>query len=197
MRKSYKPTKEQRRAWRIAEDLRSGAALPPETKSSSSVYKEPLTPVADGYGYFGAVTRDKSGDFIQCHICGYFYQSISGHVRAHEMTASAYRDLVGLARKTKLTGNTLYFEQRKKGLKLAHEIESDPVRKAKRDENLAKGDVSHKDYQPYPLERRNKLGICPEQSLTMVLKLAEKLGHTPSRTDFVREYGYKGKTPLF
>lgn len=39
-----------------------------------------------------------------------------------------------------------------------------------------------------PLEKRNKLGLCPDQVLEKIRELADKLGHTPSLIEFNTEY---------
>ena len=178
----------------------AGTVLPPDTKSNLSVYKEPLERVEDGHGYFGTIARDKTNDFIQCHICGYFYEGLSQHVaNNHKMPVAEYRTVFGIARKTKLTGERLYLKQRQVGRMRRAEIESKPILKAKVDKNLLKGQQGANAHlkQPYSLERRNKLGICEQQTVEKILELAKKLGKTPSRNEFIRAYGHKGKTPVY
>jgi Homing endonuclease associated repeat/ROS/MUCR transcriptional regulator protein len=173
--------------------------LPPDTPSDLSVYKNPLEPVEDGYGYFGTIAKDKSGNFIQCHICGNFYEGLSQHIaQNHKMPVAEYRTVFGVARKTRLTGERLYLKQRQLGRLRRAEVEKKPILRAKVDKALAKGrEAGQVNRQYYSLERRNKLGICERQSLEKVQALAKKLGHTPSENDFAREYGRKWRTPLY
>jgi hypothetical protein len=48
----------------------------------------------------------------------------------------------------------------------------------------------------YPLERRNRRGLCPDQSLQKLTELAEKLGHGPSELEYIAHNGNVGLASL-
>ena len=56
------------------------------------------------YGSLGVLARD--GELVQCHICGRWFRDLEGpHLTAlHGMTATEYREVYGLNRKTALMG---------------------------------------------------------------------------------------------
>jgi hypothetical protein len=53
---------------------------------------EKLTPVQNGYGYYGIILYDPSEDKVQCHICGKWYIQLGLHARyAHGVPAENYK----------------------------------------------------------------------------------------------------------
>lgn len=63
-------------------------------------YKEPLTKVVDGHGYYGTIAHTQCGGKIQCHICGFLYKDLSSHLRnTHKMTSKQYRERFQIAKK--------------------------------------------------------------------------------------------------
>lgn len=94
---------DQRRRW--TKVLRRGQMLPPNTESITTPWKEPMRKNASGYGYVGAITKDLTGNFIQCHYCGYFFESVALHIaNVHKVSAREYRKDLSLALGTRLQG---------------------------------------------------------------------------------------------
>jgi hypothetical protein len=84
-----------------------GTWLSPDTPATYVGYKEPLDPVASGYGYYGTVATDETENYIQCHICGYFLQQLGNHLRTHDTNPREYRDEFGISGRTPLVGKAL------------------------------------------------------------------------------------------
>jgi hypothetical protein len=160
--------------------------LPKNTESVLIGYKEPLTKVEDGFGFYGTIAYDKSEKYTQCHECGFFFENLGMHInKKHSKTANQYRVEYGLpttlslrAPKTKSyqweTWQSLDIEQRKKKLEQLSEARTRPM----------PSKISKKS-----LYAKNLEGRCPEQLLDKIVTLKHKLGHTPSSTEFVKEYG--------
>ncbi len=56
-------------------------------------YKEPLTKVKGGYGFMGVITTNEEQTHVQCHICGYYFESLGSHVQhTHKMKAREYKE---------------------------------------------------------------------------------------------------------
>ncbi|MFD7874065.1 MucR family transcriptional regulator [Streptomyces sp. NPDC059766] len=60
---------------------------------------------------FGRLIRDESTDTVICHVCARAFRSLGAHVRAHDMTASEYRQEFGLLRSRALSARSLSDEQ--------------------------------------------------------------------------------------
>lgn len=53
---------------------------------------EKLTPIQNGYGYYGVILYDPSTDKVQCHICGEWKVQLGLHSRyAHGVPADEYK----------------------------------------------------------------------------------------------------------
>lgn len=154
-------------------------------------YKEPLTKIKDGYGYYGVVAYSLDNKTIQCHICGKLYRSLSNHVQMHDLTIMEYKDKFQLARTTALIGEetreALIKAYVNHGRKIA---QLRAVDQASVKQKLAESNISRTGIK-LPLEIRNKRGNCPDQLLDKIKKLRDKLGRTPSVKDFKREYDEK------
>ncbi len=159
--------------------------LPIDTEPVLIGYKEPLTKVTGGYGFYGTIAYDKSEKYTQCHLCGFFFENLGLHVRKHNKTSEQYKLEFGLpvtmslkAPKSKTyqfqTWQSMSLEKRNKVLAQLAEArtKSMPAKIAKKS-----------------LYVKNLEGRCPEQLLDKVITLKTKLGHTPSSTEFVKEYG--------
>lgn len=153
-------------------------------------YKEPLKRVEGGYGYLGTVATSADGKSLQCHICGGSFGRLGPHIVAkHGIKTAEYKEKFQLAARTSLLSD----EARKTYVKTYNFLWSpenqDHMRRlqaARTSESYQKNaDRSNK----WSLERRNKTGNCPDQIIDKIKKLAERLGHTPSSNDFIREYG--------
>lgn len=159
-------------------------------------YKEPLIKVknGEGFGYYGALSSSRDGNFVQCHICGKLFKDLGSHVRQkHRMPLSEYREKFQLAYTTSLISESER-ERRKNGtlewLKNMSEEEKIKLRNKQRKGFLKYLKERGERIQPkIQLETRNKRGTCPEQLLEKIREAKEKLGHTPSKHDFIRYCG--------
>lgn len=168
-----------------AERLRNNA-LPPDTEATFSAYKEPLTASPTGFGYLGCIAYDKNETHTQCHICGWFFKSVGHHVnQQHDISTEEYRERFGLIRgKSLVATNT-----RKNYLRRWQELSPEErQRRIKELKNTAGRNHGVNRAKPKSLEKKNLEGTCPDQLLDKILKLKEKLGHTPTKTEFEREY---------
>src|SRR5579859_1821499 len=78
--------------------ISSGQIRKPDyPKTTTAGYKEPMIPVEDGFGFYGAITATKDNKHIQCHECGYFFQNLATHVnQGHKMSTKDYKEKFGL-----------------------------------------------------------------------------------------------------
>ena len=145
-------------------------------------YKEPLMKFDEGYGYIGALIFDGKTDKIQCHLCGEWLGNLPHHLkREHNMTASAYKDKVGLFQTTALLSegarNKLVVaavargNQNLKYGKAKTQEQKDKIRKTLI-ENGKKA------------EGMNLRGTCPAQLIDRMQKIYAKKGDKILMTDF-------------
>lgn len=169
--------------------LKDKTILAPDTTYDLAPYKEPLTPVEKGFGFYGTLTQNKEHTHVQCHICGYFFASLSQHAyMVHGLRAKEYRQEYGLARKTSLISD-------KMKVKLAAiQINQPTAVKTRRLENFKKartksaankGDSHHRK----SLEQKNREGRCYYQLLDKIEVLGKELKRTPTKRDFQARYG--------
>ncbi len=156
-------------------------------------YKEPLSPVEDGFGYYGTLTETKDKLFLQCHVCGQLFRNLGFHVRHHNFTAKEYKDHFGLPRKIGLVSEDARRDLSKRMFKTREttdiEAKRSVAQKAYTDK-LVSGEIKYvAEVSTSSLYKQNKAGNCPEQILDHFRKLAEKYGRTPSVSEFKRESG--------
>ena len=160
------------------------AVLPKSTILFFADYKDPLHPVEDvlgkGYGYMGTLATDKSGNFIQCHLCGNLYEYLNQHLRRdHKMKVAEYKEKFGLAQKTALIGERARKIATETAMRLIKEGKMNPIAQFKKGHKK-----TNKNRHGWNLERRNKRGSCPEQTITAIQQIAKLLGHTPSCKEY-------------
>ena len=157
-------------------------------------YKEPLKPVKrkDGFGYYGALCSTIGGDLVQCHVCGELFKDVGKHSQlAHGLYAKDYRKEYDLAYKTALCSENERQRRKMKYMKWLNKM-SVEERKAYQEKMIkasAKGRENLKTTEGYTLraETKNKRGTCPAQLLDKIKEVAEKIGHTPSKFEFIGE----------
>ena len=160
-------------------------------------YKEPLKkiPKTDGYGFYGTVATTSDGEFLQCHVCGNLFMSLSGHVKIHKLNNRSYKEKYGLSVGTVLISD-VQRELRQEnvfrpGVKKITEGLKEYIRKVQAGEIKHPGNrAADRKGGNWSLEKRNKLGYCPDQLLEKIKELATKLGHTPSEEEFKFHYEY-------
>lgn len=142
-------------------------------------YKEPFMPFREGYGYEGVLLFDGLSDKIQCHLCGDWYEAMGNHLhREHNMTASAYKEKVGLRQTTALVSETLRAKMIANGMD-------------KRLQNLRAGgkktqeekDKIRATLKKVCREKENETDTCPLQLIERLQVLAKKLGRTPTERE--------------
>lgn len=162
--------------------------LPPETETILTVYKEPLQPVKDGFGYMGTIAYDaKTKTQTQCHTCGFFFPHLPIHVRKeHGLAVDAYREKYRLMRSSSLLAPTTREAHSKRFEELTSKERLEKLK------NLAKyrkqGSANH-TYWAKSLEQKNRDGSCPDQLLDKIEALAKRLGRSPKAQEFRKYYG--------
>lgn len=154
-------------------------------------YKEPLTRIDKGFGYYGVIAESENQEYLQCHECGEFVKSLSHHASKHKMTATEYKDKYKIGRTISLLST------KTRGLR--QEIFRDNADKIlpKAIEGMEKyRDDVEKGKRPYvmgrkglPLEKRNRMGTCPDQLLDRLAKLAVVRGEHPSYRYMAKNHG--------
>jgi hypothetical protein len=156
-------------------------------------YKEPLKaiPKNKGFGYYGAILQTKDFTKIQCHICGKLYTHLSGHIwQAHKMAVRDYKTKFGIAYGTALVSESQRLRLKQQTLDwlktLTPEQKEDYKRQCR--ERLLLGRGKRTNFQPkINLETKNKRGTCPDQLLAKIREVADKIGRTPSKMEFIKE----------
>lgn len=159
-------------------------------------YKEPLTPVPDGFGYYGTITSTNDGRYIQCHICGKLYANLGGHLyAAHKMGARAYKDQFGLKYTSALISEQERMHLKTKSLEWVKTLTEEQKKEfiAKQKEAYQSYGKAKRDRKGQPpeekLEQKNEKGSCPDQVLAKIKEVADDLGHTPSKLEFIESQG--------
>jgi len=154
-------------------------------------YKEPLreVPKKEGFGYYGAILGTIDGQYIQCHICGKYFANSSAHIRqAHKTPVPTYREKFELARQTALVSEVE--RERLKNNQIKFIASLTPQQLAKYQKKAIENRNIRIAVQPkLSLESKNKRGTCPDQLLDKIKEVAEKIGRTPSKHEFIGETG--------
>lgn len=156
-------------------------------------YKEPLKPIpkGKGFGFYGAILMTKDMDKIQCHECGETHRTLAGHLRAaHNTTAEKYREKFDLARTTALVSESMRFQLKNAQLEYLKTLtpqEKDELQRKAREQAALKG-YNNTEFK-IRLETKNKRGTCPDQLLDQIVKVAQKLGRTPTKPEFIEATG--------
>ena len=160
-------------------------------------YKEPLKQIEKnkGYGYYGTIAQTNDGEYVQCHICGHLFEHVGLHLRLHKVSAEKYKEDYGLAVGTALMSDNAREEMQEEFAKRRAEnrIRTElPVWLDEYNKKVQSGAIKHVGNKrregSLPLEKRNKLGLCPDQVLEKIKELADDMGRTPSEDEFKRHY---------
>lgn len=163
---------------------------PSYSKVNTIGYKDPMQKVDNGFGYYGALTQTNDGEFVQCHICGYYFASLGAHVRTnHGINPRDYKLTYGL----RITEGMLSPVQLKKAQdnynKYAHKTRAEFAAMSK----MAGISIKAKGYQAggnqWTAQSRNEKGNCKEQTLAKIKSLGERMGGYPTMSRFLIEYG--------
>lgn len=161
--------------------------LPPETESVLETFKLPLTPIGNGFGFYGTVAYDKETKlYTQCFICGKFYRGLGRHVnKTHNKDVHEYKYEYGLS-----IGTSLAAPAQKRVYREAQTLEVLLERAREARSHIKPESHSKNARQRKTLIQKNREGSCPEQLMDRLLRLKSKLGYAPSRSEYIREYGH-------
>lgn len=171
--------------------LADGTMRPPDFEAVNvSGYKEPMRRVEDGHGYYGAITTTNDGKHIQCHICGYYVGRLSSHVRTkHKIGPEEYKVTYGLRIKDGLLSPLERFKQQitynKYARKSPEEFKrmSELAVKAKKDNDVESGG------DQWRAQTRNERGLCRDQTIAKIRKVAEMCGGVPTSPVYKETFG--------
>jgi len=157
-------------------------------------YKEPLTKVEGGFGFYGTLISTKDGNYIQCHICGKLVQHLASHAfMGHKVKSREYKERFGLAYTTALISETERNRLKQATLDYIKGLTEEEKREFSERRRLAWARMlrnRNKAGQPLKtLETANKRGTCPDQLLEEIKKVKEALGRTPSKKEFIAHVG--------
>lgn len=154
-------------------------------------YKEPLTPIPPerGVGLYGTLALEQSTGLVQCHLCGRVMDNLNFHIiKKHGSTVAAYKEEFKLARTTALVSEGLRQKVKAKTLEWIKTLT--PEQKQEYRQNLLENRKKRSNFQPKKsLESLNKDDHCPEQTLNHIEKAARKLGHIPTKSEFIEVEG--------
>lgn len=149
-------------------------------------YVPPFEEVEEGFGFKGVMIEDHESGFLQCHICGKWFEIFNSHLKSqHNMTSQEYREKFGLSKSTALRSKRLRLIQSKVMSDLRRNNPQKHTYKFKKNNYQA----SNRKDKPKSLETVNKFGVCDLQIADKILKLRDKLNKTPSLIDLKEEYG--------
>lgn len=148
-------------------------------------YKEPLKPVEGGFGFYGAVIVKEDGTGVQCHICGEVHSTLTVHVnKRHQISLSEYKEKFELSSETALVSERF----RQAAIDRGREYWNSLSLKEKQ-EQIGRGkkilSIKRNKGTRVSLEAKNKRGTCPDQLLDKIKEVQDKIGHVPSRREFV------------
>ena len=154
-------------------------------------YKEPLTKVEDGHGYYGTLSQTKNGELVQCHICSELVENLGTHVWVkHNVRAVEYREKFKLGKRTPLCSDK--FGEKLKHMAVIRYNRLTETEKAERRQKMIEAQKKAvRVGNPTSLQIQNKRGMCPDQLIEKIQLLADKLGESPTHKQFIREYNGK------
>lgn len=169
--------------------INKGEILPPNTEPMISGFKEPLTRIKDGFGYYGTLAYNKDRTHTQCFICGYYFRNLPYHISRNHKPVRQYRQEYGLGMGISLIAPV---ERQNRLRYWEHLTPDEKIKRIKRlrtkgtnsEQGSLKGGRTRKS-----LYQKNLEGRCPEQLLNKIQLLADKLGRTPTAADLKKEYG--------
>lgn len=169
-------------------------ALPPETPVFYADYKEPFREVKDGYGYYGVLATTADKNYVQCHICGFLFRSLSQHVRNHGISTDQYKKDFGLFANAALVGEDVrqMLVNRYVGKVLLSKANHFKAREGLKEywRKVKAGEIERTGNKEWSLQRRNKHFNCPEQLIEKIQVLAKELGRAPTTKEWTDRTGH-------
>lgn len=170
--------------------LHAGRVRAPDYSDVTTAgYKEPMEAVKDGYGFYGAVTRTNDGELIQCHICGYYFSRLGGHIlMKHKMKSRDYKTKYGLRIKDGLMSPIAKIKAQDVYNRFTRRTPEEYRAMSKKGQKVLK----EKSYKPggvtWSPQGRNERGNCREQTIAKLQHLSKKYG-AATQPLFNAEYG--------
>ena len=166
---------------------KKGYVIPNEDEVFLYGYKEPLKSFEEGYGYKGALTYSKEKDMVQCHFCGRMFRNVGIHAaHKHKITEREYKERVELQYTSALVGEGT----REKLIEAHKDVRVFGLHKKdyKKHAKEMSAKATRKGHG-WPLERKNKHGLCPDQLLDKIKGLYSDMDNkVPSARDFRMVY---------
>lgn len=137
----------------------------------------PYMPYEKGHGYMGVMLLDTSSDRVQCHVCGWWYKSLSSHLKTHGTNAREYKKEVGLYQSEALMSlRTKFLFQRKNSRKSRRNLpgHGDIVRRK------AEGAVTNGSET---MQWKNRYGTCDAQLKFRLDTAIAKYGRVPTTAE--------------
>ena len=172
--------------------IKSGYKNPRELTLALKGYKEPLTKVSKGHGYYGVLLQSEDGQYIQCHVCGKLFKHMSGHLKTHKLNTKEYRKKFKISLMTALSSESMRWNLKRATMKWFHNLSEDEKIEYRRKNNERLRAALKKRGKGQPkksLEGYNKDGTCPDQLLQKIKDVAKELEKTPSLREFVKACG--------
>jgi hypothetical protein len=145
---------------------------------------------SSGKSIKGALEYNPAAETVRCHECGEWFQSVGCHVGFHAgMTARDYRNRHGLRAVTPLCA-PLLSEHRRNSPTLPFKDVSIRLRAdaAKTRATALAREMGAPRNSPQTAEQKNVKGYCPVQIPDTIRKLADELGHCPTRRDVTPQF---------
>ncbi len=145
-------------------------------------YKEPLMKFTEGYGFMGAVVFDGKTDKIQCHFCGEWLGSLPHHLRReHNMSASEYKNRVGLLQSTALISESARAKLIASGLDKRLQNLRAGGKKSLEEKKRISATLRDNSFLE---EHKNLRNTCPEQLIYRMQNIAREKGSELRMGDF-------------
>lgn len=172
-------------------DIKSGVLRTPEFQEVNvEGYKEPMQKVEDGFGYYGAITVTNDGKHIQCHICGYYFSSIGSHVKSkHEVKSRDYKMKYGLRLAEGLLSPIEKFKRQISYNKYARKSPEEFKAMSVKAQIAIKEKGIKNGGDMWSPQTRNEKGMCEDQTIAKIRRVAELCGGIPTYQAYVDEYG--------
>jgi len=144
-------------------------------------YKEPLMKFDEGFGYVGALVFDGNTDKIQCHFCGEWLGSLPHHLkREHNMSASEYKERVGLFQNTALISESARAKLIASGLDKRLQNLRAGGKKTEEQKEKIRATLIENGKKP---EGKNLRGTCPAQLIDRLQKIYREKGEQMNMRD--------------
>lgn len=146
----------------------------------------PFREVEGGFGFYGVLAEDSKTGQLQCHICGEWHEMLSAHAYPkHGLNTVEYQECFGLLRGTVLRT----IRMRKLHSKVMTTLRKKYPWKCNRKFEKGNKEAGNRKGTEKAVESANRYGVCDLQMADKIIRLAAKLGKTPTLVEVLDEYG--------